>query len=102
MRVAYALGSIHVILDVIPVISYLDDLILVLLGVMLVLRLIPSIILTKCRENAEAATNQNTPKSPIVAIVVVVIWVLLGILAVVWIGRRLQLISMCLVQYTSS
>ncbi len=87
--VAYALSSIDLIPDVIPVIGYLDDLILVPLGIILVLRMIPPGVLAEYREKAEATMSQTLPKSRSAAVVVIVIWLLLGILAVVWIGRIL-------------
>ena len=83
--VAYALSPIDLIPDIIPVIGYLDDLILVPLGIALVLRMIPPDVLAECREKAEAAMAQTTPTSRIAAVVVVLIWLLLGILAVIWI-----------------
>ena len=83
--VAYALSPIDLIPDIIPVIGYLDDLILVPLGIALVVRMIPPDVLAECREKAEAAMAQTTPTSRIAAVVVVLIWLLLGILAVIWI-----------------
>jgi uncharacterized membrane protein YkvA (DUF1232 family) len=84
--VAYALSPIDLIPDVIPVIGYLDDLVLVPLGIILVLRMIPPGVLAECREKAEASVSQTLPKSRSAAVVVIFIWLLLGILAVVWIG----------------
>ena len=83
--VAYALSPIDLIPDIIPVIGYLDDLILVPLGIALVLRMIPPDVLAECREKAETAMTQTTPTSRIAAVVVVLLWLLLGILAVIWI-----------------
>ncbi len=88
--VAYALSPIDLIPDVIPILGYLDDLILVPLGIILVLKMIPPAVLAECREKAEAAMNQDKPTSWIAAIVIVAIWSLLGILAVVWIGHILK------------
>ena len=85
--VAYALSPIDLIPDIIPVIGYLDDLILVPLGIALVLKMIPPPVLAECREKAETAMSQTTPTSWIAAVVIVAIWLLLGILAVIWIGR---------------
>lgn len=87
--VAYALSPIDLIPDVIPIIGYLDDLILVPLGIILVLRMIPPVVLAECRLQAEAAMEQNKPTSWIAAAVVVAIWLLLGFLAVIWLGRIL-------------
>jgi uncharacterized membrane protein YkvA (DUF1232 family) len=55
--VAYALSPIDLIPDVIPILGYLDDLILVPLGIILVLKMIPPAVLAECREKAEAAMN---------------------------------------------
>jgi len=87
--VAYALSPIDLIPDVIPIIGYLDDLILVPLGIILVLRMIPPVVLTQCRLQAETAMEQDKPTSWIAAVVVVAIWLLLGFLAVIWLGRIL-------------
>ncbi len=86
--VAYALSPIDLIPDVIPVIGYLDDLILVPLGIILVLRMIPPVVLAECRLQAETAMEKDTT-SWIAAAVVVAIWLLLGFLAVIWLGRIL-------------
>jgi len=51
--VAYALSPIDLIPDFIPVLGYLDDLVLVPLGVWLVLRLIPAAVLSECRARAD-------------------------------------------------
>jgi uncharacterized membrane protein YkvA (DUF1232 family) len=53
--VAYALSPIDLIPDFIPVIGYLDDAILIPLGVALVLRMIPSEVMVDCRARATAA-----------------------------------------------
>lgn len=85
--VAYALSPIDLIPDVIPVIGYLDDLILVPLGIILVLRMIPPVVLAECRLQAETAMEKDPPSW--MAAVVVAIWLLLGFLAVIWLGRIL-------------
>jgi uncharacterized membrane protein YkvA (DUF1232 family) len=88
--VAYAFSPIDLIPDVIPILGYLDDLILVPLGIMLVIKMIPPDVLAQCREKAEAAISQGKPTSRIAAIVIVGIWLLLGILAVVWVAGVLK------------
>ena len=88
--VAYAFSPIDLIPDVIPILGYLDDLILVPLGIMLVLKMIPPNVLVQCREKAEAAISQGKPTSRIAAILIVGIWLLLGILAVVWVAGVLK------------
>ena len=88
--VAYAFSPIDLIPDVIPILGYLDDLVLVPLGIILVLKMIPPAVLAECREKAEAAMGQGKPTSRIAAIVIVVIWLILGILAIIWVGSLLQ------------
>jgi uncharacterized membrane protein YkvA (DUF1232 family) len=88
--VAYAFSPIDLIPDVIPILGYLDDLILVPLGIMLVIKMIPPDVLAQCREKAEAAISQGKPTSRIAAILIVGIWLLLGIFAVVWVAGVLK------------
>lgn len=68
----YALSPIDLIPDFIPVLGYLDDAILVPLGIMLVVRLIPPEILAELR--AAAAAAQTRPVSRMAAAVVLAIW----------------------------
>ena len=88
--VAYAFSPIDLIPDAIPILGYLDDLILVPLGIILVLKMIPPDVLVECRTQAEAAMNDGKPRNWIAAGAIVSIWLLLGILTVVWVGRMLK------------
>jgi len=81
--VAYALSPIDLIPDFIPVLGYLDDLILVPLGIYLVLRMIPQEVMTECRQRAKASSNQKRRTNWFVAIVIIAIWII-GISMVVW------------------
>lgn len=82
--VAYAFSPIDLIPDIIPIIGYLDDLILVPLGIALVIKLIPPAVLQDCRQQAAAAMAEGKPTNWVAAIIVVVVWFLLGIAAVFW------------------
>ena len=73
---AYALSPIDLIPDFIPVIGYLDDLILVPLGILAVVRMIPPPLMAEFRETAAATTGR--PRSIAGAAVVVVIWLLIA------------------------
>src|SRR5919202_2664748 len=84
--ISYAFSPIDLIPDVIPILGYLDDLVLVPLGIILVLKMIPPAVLAECRQKAEAAMGEGKPTNWIAAGVIVAIWLLLGILAVIWIG----------------
>jgi uncharacterized membrane protein YkvA (DUF1232 family) len=70
---AYALSPIDLIPDFIPVIGYLDDLIIVPLGVLLVIRLVPAEVMAEHRAQAEAA--QERPVNRVAAAVIVAIWI---------------------------
>src|SRR5919199_5573111 len=61
--VAYALSPLDLIPDFVPVLGYLDDLILVPLGIALVLRLVPTEVLADCRERAREATERPTSRA---------------------------------------
>lgn len=84
--VAYALSPIDLIPDFVPVLGYLDDLILVPLGIALVLRLVPGAVLRDCRAQAEAARPSGRPRHWAGAVAIVAIWVLvaLGVVSLIW------------------
>lgn len=71
---AYALSPIDLIPDFIPVIGYLDDVILVPLGIALVVRLTPPEVIESARRQAALATER--PVSRAAAAVIVAIWLL--------------------------
>jgi uncharacterized membrane protein YkvA (DUF1232 family) len=77
--VAYALSPIDLVPDFIPVIGYLDDLIIVPLGISAALRMIPATVLDDCRVRADEAWDR--PKSRRVAALIVGIWLALTVLA---------------------
>lgn len=85
---AYALSPIDLIPDFIPILGYLDDLILVPLGVALALRMIPTDVLAEYR--AQAALLAEKPASRTGAIVIVVIWVGFAAVASVLVWRWLR------------
>ncbi len=74
---AYALSPIDLIPDFIPVIGYLDDLIIVPLGIAVVVRLIPPAIMDDLRD--QAATVVERPRSRTAAVVIVLIWLAMSI-----------------------
>ena len=78
MVVAYALSPIDLIPDFIPILGYLDDLILLPLGIVLAIKLIPKEILSQCRQQAEEKKQQEKPKVIWGAIIIVIVWCILG------------------------
>ncbi len=89
--VAYAFSPIDLIPDPIPILGYLDDLILVPLGIALAVRMIPPTVLTEYRARACDTRAQAGPKGTAAAVAVVVIWLLLAVLAVYLVGRVVDL-----------
>jgi uncharacterized membrane protein YkvA (DUF1232 family) len=82
--VAYALSPIDLIPDFVPVLGLLDDLVLVPLGLLLVVRLIPADILAEHR--AAAAGLADRPVSRAGAAAVIAIWLLAAVLLAVLAG----------------
>jgi len=80
--VAYALSPIDLIPDFIPVIGYLDDFILLPLGIALAVWLMPKDVWNECKVKAKESTLKSLPRSKTAAAVVIVIWVLTAFLLV--------------------
>jgi uncharacterized membrane protein YkvA (DUF1232 family) len=76
ITLAYALSPIDLIPDVIPVLGYVDDLILLPLGIWLSLRLIPALLRDELRQAAE--TTSLPAKSNAAVVVIVLIWLATG------------------------
>lgn len=74
--IAYLLSPIDLIPDFIPVIGYLDDLLLITFGIPLLLRMIPKEIMDEHRENAKSKFGEGMAKSWIAALIIIVIWIL--------------------------
>ncbi|MDH5539435.1 MAG: YkvA family protein [Rhizobacter sp.] len=79
---AYALSPIDLIPDFIPVLGYLDDLVLVPLGLLLVLRLLPPAVLAAARAKAVALIER--PRSMTAAAVIVALWLLCAAALTAW------------------
>jgi uncharacterized membrane protein YkvA (DUF1232 family) len=81
---AYALSPIDLIPDFIPVLGYLDDLILVPAGIYLTLRLIPDHVKVQARREADAwiLERRQNPKNYFAAAIIVLLW--LAIAYLVW------------------
>jgi uncharacterized membrane protein YkvA (DUF1232 family) len=88
--VAYAFSPIDLIPDPIPVLGYLDDLVLVPLGIALAVRMVPSDVLAECREEARNTAAGAGPKGA-AAVAVVAVWLLLAALGVYLVSGALGL-----------
>ncbi len=88
--VAYALSPIDLIPDFIPVVGYLDDLILLPLGIALVIRMIPPAVLDECRAAAQQAFKAGRPVSRTAGLIVVAVWFVTGIMLTTWAMQTLR------------
>ena len=82
--VAYALSSIDLIPDFVPVLGYLDDLIFIPLGITLAIKLIPDSILAECRTHAQETMQNGKPVSWVAGTVIIFIWFILVLLSILW------------------
>lgn len=81
--VAYALSPFDLIPDFIPVVGYLDDLIIVPAGIALVLRMVPAAVLADCRERA---TNQELRQVSIIgAVFMIAVWIAVAFWALLFV-----------------
>jgi uncharacterized membrane protein YkvA (DUF1232 family) len=88
--VGYAISPIDLIPDFIPALGYLDDLVLIPLGIALALRMIPPAVMVECRARARAELADGKPVSRVAAAVIVAIWVGLAALALLLIARAVK------------
>jgi len=82
--IAYAFSPIDLIPDFVPVLGYLDDLVLIPLGIAIAIKLIPPSVLAECRARAQDAAANGEPTSWIAAAVIVGTWLLLAALCALW------------------
>lgn len=88
--VGYAFSPIDLIPDFIPVLGYLDDLVLIPLGIALAVRLIPPAVFAECQERARLEMQAGKPVNRVAAAVIVTIWLLLALVAISLVIRQLN------------
>jgi len=81
--VAYAFSPIDLIPDFIPILGYLDDLIIIPLGISIALKLIPQQILDENRKRAQELKGKSKPKNWYVGVLFIFLWILIA----AWLGR---------------
>lgn len=82
--VAYAFSPIDLIPDFVPVLGYLDDLILIPMGIALGIKLIPHSVLDECRARAKETIQNGKPVSRVAGAVIIVVWLVVVALCSVW------------------
>lgn len=85
--VAYAVSPIDLIPDFIPVLGYLDDLLILPLGVVLTLKLIPPGVLAECRRAVRDRSPGGIPRNWLAGGIIIAIWALTATAAVLFILR---------------
>jgi len=90
--VAYALNPLDLVPDFIPILGYLDDLVLVPLGIALALKMIPPEVMAECRAKAADRMSVNMPMANVMTFVIVLLWI--AVLAWAgWTGYKLLAIN---------
>lgn len=79
ITVGYALSPIDIVPDFVPVLGYLDDIIILPLLIVLTVKLIPSKILEECKFEAEGMWKDGKPQKwyyaiPIIILYLLIIW----------------------------
>ena len=92
--VGYALSPIDLIPDFIPLLGYLDDIILIPLGITLAIRLIPKDVMAECREKSADIFKDGKPKNWIAGGIIISIWIIIVgiILTKIWKTKYINLL----------
>ena len=85
--VGYALSPIDLIPDFIPVLGYLDDLVLIPLGVAVALKMIPEKVMEDCRIRSKEVMSKKKPINPVAAVVIICIWLMLIVMTIALVVR---------------
>jgi uncharacterized membrane protein YkvA (DUF1232 family) len=88
--VGYAFSPIDLIPDPIPILGYLDDLVLIPLGAFLAVKMIPAQVMADSRQKAEALMAQGKPINKLAAAVIVLIWIGLAVIGGLIVYRWLK------------
>lgn len=86
--VAYALSPIDLIPDFIPVLGYLDDIVIIPLWIWLALKLIPDEVMVDARARAQQLESRRLPRSYLAAVIIAMLWVAVVSVFGLWIYHR--------------
>jgi len=88
--VAYAFSPIDLIPDFIPVLGYLDDLVLIPAGVALALKMIPPAVMAECRAEAQLTMQDGRRIGWFAAAMIIMIWAGIIVLMAIWAFRLIR------------
>ncbi len=88
--VGYAFSPIDLIPDPIPVLGYLDDLVIIPLGAKVALSLIPAEVMSDGRERAQEVVHRGKPVNRVAAVVIIIIWLFLAALVIALLLRLFE------------
>jgi hypothetical protein len=71
--------------DFVPILGYLDDLVLIPLGVALVIKMIPPTVLAEHRDRSREVIQQGRPVNRMAAAIIIAIWLFLAALGIIYI-----------------
>jgi uncharacterized membrane protein YkvA (DUF1232 family) len=91
MIIGYTISPIDLIPDFIPLLGYIDDLILVPAGLFLALKLIPNKIIEEARKEASVIVDQSIPVGKKTTVVIICIWICGLLLLFSWIMNILTM-----------
>ena len=75
--VAYAFSPIDLIPDFIPVLGYIDDIIIVPLGIMIALKMLPKNVIEDCTLKAEELIQNEKPQNWVAGSIIIIVWLLI-------------------------
>jgi len=88
--VAYALSPIDLIPDFVPVLGYLDDLILIPAGIALALKMIPAEVMAEARIKADEQFKGSKPTNWVFAVIIIAVWAIIAFFLVRWVVSKLK------------
>ena len=94
MIIGYAISPIDLIPDFIPLLGYVDDLILVPIGILIALKLIPPKVIDDARKEASVIVDQSIPIGKKTSVLIICIWICGFLLLFSWIMNILKMIGL--------
>lgn len=81
---AYAFSPIDLIPDFIPILGYLDDLILIPIGISIVMKLIPADVIEENRRKSSAVRTTGTRGKWLASLLIILFWLAVAIWTIKW------------------